>query len=112
MRPRLRASLTACAMLSLAGCASTPVTVAPAHSTAYRDLGPAKGSACGSLLLLATAYYFIPAGLNSRVERAYNEALQSVPGATSLVDVKMQEDWYWFLVGTMRCVTITGEAVQ
>ncbi|WP_211254781.1 hypothetical protein [Nevskia soli] len=112
LRPRRRTLAALCAGLALAGCASDPVMVAPAAKAGFRNLGPAEGSACGSLLIIATAYNFIPAGLNSRVERAYANALQSVPGATSLINVKMQENWYWFVLGTMRCVTITGEAVK
>jgi len=57
-------------------------------------------------------YNFIPIGLNSRVETAYNRALQKKPGATALVDVTVQENWFWWVVGTARCVTVTGEAVQ
>ncbi len=64
------------------------------------------------MLVLATAYYFIPVGLNSRDERAYNAAVASVPGATALVDVTMHENWYWWLLGTARCVTISGEAIK
>jgi hypothetical protein len=75
-------------------------------------MGKATGSDCGSLGILSTAYYAIPMGLNSRVENAYNNAVASVPGATSLVDVTIQEDWYWWLIGTARCVTISGEAIK
>jgi hypothetical protein len=62
--------------------------------------------------LAGTDTNFIPLGLNYRVQRAYDRALASVPGATSLVDVTMQENWYWFVLATARCVTITGEAVK
>jgi len=24
----------------------------------------------------------------------------------------MQEDWFWWLIGTARCVTITGDAIK
>ena len=51
-------------------------------------------------------------GINSRVERAYGEALASVPGATALTDITMKEDWNWWLFGTGRCVTIDGEAIK
>lgn len=78
----------------------------------YQKLGQAKGEACGSLLIAATAYYFIPVLLNSRVERAYQRALESVPGATSLVNVTLEEYWIWWVIGTTRCVTITGEGVK
>lgn len=109
-----RASILAAlgAAMLLAGCASGLTTVAPTPSAEHSTLGPARGSACGSLGVIATAYNFVPMGLNSRVERAYADALGSVPGATSLVNVTMQEDWYWWVIGTARCVTITGEAVK
>lgn len=72
---------------------------------------------CGRLRLrqlgdIGYRLYFIPMGLNSRVERAYNNALDSVPGATALVDVTVKEDWMWWLIGTGRCVTVTGEAIK
>lgn len=50
--------------------------------------------------------------LNSRVERAYAGAVQSVPGATGLVNVTMKENWFWWVLGSTRCVTITGEAIR
>lgn len=96
----------------LGGCASGYTNVAPTPPAEYARLGAASGSACGSLGVVATAYHVVPMGLNSRVERAYADALRSVPGATGLIDVTMQENWYWWLVGTARCVTITGEAVK
>lgn len=96
----------------LAGCASTPFTIAPMPPVKYQVLGKAEGKACGSLGFLSTAYYVAPIGLNSRVERAYQEALASVPGATSLVNVSIVEDWHWLLVVTMRCTTITGDAIR
>lgn len=96
----------------LAGCASAPFTIAPMPPAKYQVLGKAEGKACGSLGFLATAYYAVPIGLNTRVERAYQEALASVPGATSLVNVNIVEDWQWLLLVTMRCTTITGDAVK
>lgn len=100
------------ATVLLGGCASEFTKVAPQPLEKFEKLGPAEGSACGSLMILATAYNFIPVMLNSRVERAYADAVASVPGATGLVDVTMSEDWYWWLLGTSRCVTIKGEAVR
>ena len=112
---QLRCRITAClavAAVMLGGCASEFTKVAPQPPEKYERLGPATGSACGSLMILATAYNFIPVMLNSRVERAYADAVASVPGATSLVDVTMSEDWFWWVLGTARCVTIRGEAVR
>ena len=86
-------ALAGCLLVLLAGCESAPVKVAAQPAAASNKMGAAKGSACGSLGLLGTAYYFIPLGLNGRVARAYDRAVASVPGATSLVDVTMQESW-------------------
>ncbi len=96
----------------LGACSSAMTTVAPAPPANFQILGKASGKACGSLGLLATAYYAVPMGLNSRVENAYARALESVPGATSLVNVSVQEDWFWWVIGTARCVTVEGDAIK
>lgn len=101
--------LSSCA---LSACASGFVTVAPEPPAQYTVLGTAKGQACGSLGTVSTAYYVIPMQLNSRVERAYTNAVTSVPDATGLVNVSYEEDWFWWLIGTARCVTITGDAIK
>jgi hypothetical protein len=113
-RARVAGRLAGCLAIgaALAGCASGFTKVAPAQPTEYKSLGNASGSACGMLGVMGTAYYFVPMGLNGRIERAYQNALESVPGATALVGVTMSEDWYWVLLGTVRCVNISGEAIQ
>jgi len=100
------------AAMVLGACASGFTKVSPTPSDGYQSLGPTTGKACGSMGIVATAYYAIPMGLNSRVENAYIDALNKVPGATSLTNVTMQEDWFWWLIGTARCVTLTGEAIK
>ena len=104
-------SLLGCVLL-IGGCASGPTMIAPEPPAKYERLGPATGTAFGSLGILGTAYYFIPMGLNSRVERAYDAAVASVPGATGLIDVTLDEYWVWWIIGTNRTVTITGEAIM
>jgi len=99
-------------LILLSGCSSHNVAIAPAEPEKYEVLGKAEGKGSGSLGILATAYNFIPMGLNSRTERAYENALKSVPGATGLINVTYQEDWLWWLVGTSRNVTITGDAIK
>ncbi|MBL0729279.1 hypothetical protein [Piscinibacter sp. HJYY11] len=109
----LRRLLTALPMAGLlAGCASTPTNVAPLPPAKYQVLGQAEGKGCGSLGLLFPVYSFLPIGLNERVERAYQDALASVPGATSLVNVSVVEHWNWWLLATQRCVTVTGDAIK
>lgn len=100
------------AFMAAMGCASTYKTVLPTPPEHYQKLGAAKGDACGSMMILATAYYFIPVNLNERVENAYQNALDSVPGATALMNVTMQENWFWWVFGSTKCVTITGEAIR
>lgn len=96
----------------VSGCSSGRVMITGAPQENYQKLGHAQGSACGALGLLGTAYYFIPMGLNSRYESAYNQAVASVPGAGGLIDVTLSEDWYWVLFATLRCVKVAGEAIK
>lgn len=98
--------------IAITGCASGLTTIAPVPPPHYERLGHASGSATGSIGLGPTSLNFIPMGLNSRVQLAYDDALSSVPGATGLIDVTYQESWYWWILGTARKVTITGEAIK
>lgn len=109
---RSPAILAIAASVALAGCASDFITVAPEPPQQFSRLGKAAGSACGSLGILSTSTNFVPMGIHGRYERAYKTALASVPGATGLVDVTIQEDWTWWFIGTSRCVTINGEAIK
>ena len=111
-RRRLISGLMILVLLAIAGCASDPVTVAPVPPAKYRILGKATGNACGSIGIVGAAYYFIPMGLNSRVERAYDRAIQSVPGATGLVNVELKDDWFWWLLASTRCTTVSGDAIK
>jgi hypothetical protein len=97
---------------ALAGCASTPVTIAPLPPAKYQVLGQAEGKGCGSLGVLGTLFYFVPLGIDTRVREAYQDALASVPGSTALLNVSFVEHWDWWLIGTRRCVTITGDAIK
>lgn len=99
-------------LIVLSGCASTPVTVASLPPAKYEKVGHATGEACGSFGILTPPLNFIPMGLNSRVETAYQRAIESVPGATSLLNVEYKEDWFWWVIGTTRCTTISGDAIK
>jgi hypothetical protein len=104
--------LSAACAIVLAGCASGFTNVAPRAPEKYEKLGKVEGTGCGTMLLLSTAYNFIPVMLNERVEKAYVEALGKAPGSTALTNVTYQESWYWWVIGTTRCVTISGEAIR
>ena len=105
-------SLIGLSMFILSGCSSKEVTIENKQPVKYEVLGKAKGNGNGSLAALATAYYFIPLGLNDRTQRAYVDAISSVPGATGLINVTYSEDWFWWVLGTNRTVTITGDAIR
>ena len=107
-----RKTLLLLALGAAVSCVGAPVNIAPRPPERYEKLGAAKGTACGSLGLAQTGYYFIPLFLNGRVDRAYQRALASVPGATALVDTEVRETWFWYVLATGRCTTITGEAIK
>lgn len=111
-RSRRSMMLVLVSLLFLGGCVSGFQTVAPNAPEKFEKLGPATGSACGTLVGGPTAYNAIPILLNSRVERAYQDALESVPGSNALINVTMQENWFWWVIGSTRCVTIAGEAIR
>ena len=101
------------AVTLMAGCASPWTKIAPDVGTNAQVIGPASASANGQLISIGagTAYYFLPAMLNSRMERAYRAALASAPGSTALEQVELKEIWYWWVFGTGRQTTISGTGV-
>jgi hypothetical protein len=96
----------------LAGCRSAPTMVSKMPPLKYEKLGRATGEACGVHGILVPMIYAIPIELNSRTDRAYQNALASVPGATGLLNVEYKEEWIWWVVVTERCVTISGDAIR
>ncbi|MFO1418291.1 MAG: hypothetical protein U1E83_06435 [Methylotetracoccus sp.] len=100
------------AMILMSGCASAPVMLAKLPPEKYKIIGKASGRACGTIGVLGPAITFIPFDLNSRIERAQQAALRSVPGATGLINVELQDDWYWWYLATTRCTTIAGDAIM
>jgi hypothetical protein len=97
--------------VALAGCATT-VSLAPLPPEKYEKLGSTSGDSCGVLLLGDWVLAFIPIGLSDRVKDAKTNAVSKVPGATDLVNVTVQERWYYWLIGSSRCVTVSGEAIK
>ena len=88
------------------GCYSPGTLIVRKPPVNPQKLGRVEGSAAGHL------WGLIPIGENSRTTRAYAAALAQAPGATALMDVTLEERWYWYYLGTMRIVTISGEAVK
>ena len=101
-----------CCVAILTGCASTPINIAPLPPANYHRLGHVSGDACGSLVFGYPAYAIFPIALNSRVERAKQSAMAKAPGATGLINVQYEESWFWWVLATTRCTTVSGEAIQ
>lgn len=109
---RMAGSALVAAALALTACATQPGLVAPQIGPAATRLGPAEGTACGSMLIATSGYNFLPILLTDRYERAYRNALESVPNATALAAVTASEYWFFWAVGRTFCTTIKGEAIQ
>lgn len=93
-------------------CSSEHVLIQPNLAGETKKIGKVRGNACGFLGILSPEYYFIPIRQNSKVERAYAEAMNQIPGTKAVVNLTIQETWYWVLLGVTQCLTITGDAVQ
>ena len=104
--------LIAAAALLWAACQSPPVNVAPRPPAEYEKLGAVEAEACGHLYLILPWHQIYARGLIERVERAYEQAVASVPGATGLVNVVHQERWYWWGLASARCTKISGDAIR
>ena len=99
-------------LVAATGCSSAWVRVAPEPVGTVKRLANVEGTGCGSLFLLFPFTDVFPMGLNSRVQSAYDEALEEAEGATAVVDVSIEESWFWWILGTTRCVTVRGVAVK
>jgi hypothetical protein len=108
---RLGRIATLVGAIALAGCATT-VSLAPLPPEKYEKLGSTSGDYCGVLLLGDWVAAFIPIGLSDRIKNAKENAVAKMPGATDLVNVTIQERWYYWLIGSSRCVTVSGEAIK
>ena len=112
LRPCFWTSLFLTCILFTMSCSSGFTTIGARPPENYQKLGKATGESCGTLIGGPTAYNAIPIGLNSRTERAYKNALDNVPGSTGLTDITLEENWIWWVIGSTRCVKISGEAIK
>jgi len=98
--------------LILCACSTEFVTVAPDVSTEAPRLGHVRGVAYSHILFGSPTYNIIPIGWDGRAQRACDEAIGCVPGATGLVDVTLEEDWFWWVIGSARKLVLEGDAVK
>ncbi|PJZ54611.1 hypothetical protein [Leptospira adleri] len=93
-------------------CSSDPIVLQPTLTGTEKNLGSVRGQACGFLGILSPEYYFFPIGQNTKMERAYKEALRQRPGSKAIKNITIEEYWFWAVLGVTQCVTLTGEAIQ
>jgi hypothetical protein len=100
--------LIAGVLITLCGCAGTPVTL---KSVSAKDIDktiarPISGEACGFELFM-----LIPIRTNSRLERAFEE-LQKNARNDIIADVTIEETWRYGFVGTKYCTILEAKAYQ
>lgn len=92
-------------LLAASACASNAVRVGVRPPAQYVAGETVRGDACGMLI-----WGFIPAGSNSRTERAYEKALGG--RGSGLIDTKIQYAWYAIpAVGYWLCTDVEGRVV-
>ena len=90
----------------LVGCVGTPVEIKEPVQGSYDVIGPAEGKFGGILL-----FNFIPIAYNQRMWKAYDIAVKS-QGADALIDVTIQDKWYWAGLFNGNVTTVRGTAVK
>lgn len=93
-------------------CSSEWVDLSPLPPVPYEKIGPAEGEACATAFLALPWHQFLQMGASDRLERAHAAALASVPGATALVNVTLQEKWTYWVLFSRRCAVVRGDAVK
>jgi hypothetical protein len=110
--PRSLVAASSLVALLLGGCETDFAMVAPEVRASAQRLGPAHGESYRHILFVTPTYNICPIGWGGCVDRAYAEALGTVPGATALADVTVEEDWFWWGLGSARNLNIDGTAVR
>jgi len=91
------------------GCVSEPLkfpTTAELKTKSYDVLGEGEGQATGLML-----FAFIPIGQNERYVKAYDAAVKSKEG-DALIDVTVQENWFWAWVLNGYQTHIKGTVIK
>lgn len=100
------------ALVASAGCSSGWVELSPIPPAGYTKLGSAEGQACATYFLALPWHQFLSLGTRDRLLRARAAAIASVPDATGLVAVTLQERWAWWGLFSRRCAIVRGDAIR
>lgn len=72
----------------------------------YEVLGPATAKGRGFMVLNV-----IPVNQNNKIERAIESAIQS-KGGDELIDISVQESWFWAYALNSYAVEVTGTVIK
>ena len=96
----------------MVSCMVTPLQLVPSttpitSNTSYTNLGPVEGSSCRFSL------FFPPISFGSGgLYEAVNNALQSQGGGDALINVAVDQNSTFLIVGLNSCTTIHGTAIK
>jgi hypothetical protein len=109
---RLGTLTAAClAAVALPACETEFVTIAPEVSTSAPVIGHVKGVSYRHLLAGSPSYNILPLWWSGCVSRACERAMEQAPGAVALKNVTVEEDWFWWGIGSARTLVLEGDAV-
>lgn len=91
---------------TLAGCTGVPMSVPHYDSSQYTVLGHSEASATGLMVI-----GFIPVQQNNRFVRAQNAAIKA-KGGDALINVQVQEKWFWAYVLNGYTTTVSGDVIK
>ena len=100
------------ALLATSACSSSSGDLSPPPPALYSSLAQAEGEACATYAFGLPWHPLFAFGATDRLERARDAALASVPGATGLADVTLQERWAWYGLFSRRCAVVRGAAIR
>lgn len=92
--------------LILVGCSGTSMKTQNLDETEYTVIGPGQATATGIML-----FQFIPIQQNDRFVRAQKAAIES-QGGDALINVEVQEDWFWAWILNGYQTTVSGDVVK
>ena len=90
----------------LAGCTGISMKTQNLSESEYTVIGPGKATATGIML-----FNFIPIQQNDRFVRAQKAAIAS-QGGDAMINVEVQEDWFWAWVLNGYQTTVSGDVVK
>lgn len=90
----------------LVGCSGTSMKTQSLDESEYTVLGPGQATATGIML-----FQFIPIQQNDRFVRAQNAAIAK-QGGDALINVEVQEDWFWAWILNGYQTTVSGDVVK